>query len=283
LPRTGNTLFGSLMNQNPDVAVSANSITASIMGELFKLKHNDIFKNYPDHKSLDNLAYHVFDLYYKDWNYKYIIDRAPWGLPINLKFLKETRKNIKIIVLVRDVIEILASIIRFSQRNPDAYINRSWGFRCGDSPTIFTTSAEVLKGGVITPEQYKAKNIEEKCYMLMHKDGLIVKELMAIKHLLLPQNKGLYHIVEYNDLVEHPKRTLEGVYDYLEIPKFKHRYINLDQFEVNGMKYDDTVVGEGLHTIKTDSISKSKYDAYSIIPKNIIEKYQEECNILNFF
>ena len=111
----------------------------------------------------------------------------------------------------------------------------------------------------------------------MNNDGVIVKELIAVKHLLLPQNKSLYHMVEYNDLVEHPKRTIEGVYEFLEIPKFKHRYINLTQFEVNGMKYDEAIVGEGLHTIKTDAISKSTYDARSIIPKSIIDKY-EQCN-----
>ena len=43
------------------------------------------------------------------------------------------------------------------------------------------------------------------------------------------------------------------------------------------MKYDDKIVGEGLHTIKTDVISKSTYDARSIIPKSIIDKY-EQCN-----
>ena len=46
LPRAGNTLFGSIMNQNPDVAVTANSICADMMGELFMLKHTDIFKNF---------------------------------------------------------------------------------------------------------------------------------------------------------------------------------------------------------------------------------------------
>ena len=251
LPRAGNTLLGSLMNQNPDVAVTANSITPVIMGELFKLKRLDIFENYPDHKSLNNLAYHVFDLYYKDWNYKYIIDRAPWGMPTHMKFLKETRKNVKIIILVRDIIEVLASFIRWSQKTPDAFVNRFW-----------------------------AKTVEEKCDMLMNKEGIIVKELISVKHLLLPQNKGSYHMVEYNDLVEHPKRTIEEVYDYLEIPKFKHRYINLDPFEVNGMKYDDAVVGEGLHTIKTDVIHKSEYDAYKIIPKSVGDKYKR-CNIWN--
>ena len=35
MPRSGNTLFASLMNQNPDIAVTANSITLEIMKELF--------------------------------------------------------------------------------------------------------------------------------------------------------------------------------------------------------------------------------------------------------
>ena len=248
LPRAGNTLFGSLMNQNPDVAVTANSITADTMGGLFSLKRLDIFQNYPDHKSLNNLAYHVFDLYYKDWNYKYIIDRSSWGIPINLKLLKETRKNIKMIVLVRDVIEILASFLHWAQKTPDAFVNR-----------------------------LEAKTVEEKCDMLMHVSGVIHKGLIAIEHLLLPQNKGLYHMVEYDDFVEHPERTIEGVYDFLKIPKFKHRFSNLDQFEVNGLKYDEALVGEGLHNIKTNAISKSKYDAYSIIPESIINKYGR-CN-----
>ena len=246
LPRAGNTLFGSIMNQNPDVAATANSICADMIGELFMLKHTDIFKNFPDHKSFDNVAKSVFENYYKDWKQDYIIDRAPWGFPINLKFLKETRSNIKIIVLVRDIIEVLASFIRWSQKEPTAYVN-------------------------------EAKTIEEKCHMLMNKDGQIVKELIGIKHLLDHQPKEIYHLVEYNSLVEHPRKTIDSIYEFLGIPKFKHHFINLDQFEVNGMKYDEAIVGEGLHTVKTDDISKDTYDAYSIIPKSIIEKYKQ-CN-----
>ena len=247
LPRAGNTLFGSLMNQNPNVAVTANSITADMMGELFRLKKTDIFQNYPDHKSFDNVAAKVFEHYYQDWKANYIIDRAPWGMPDNLSFLKHTRKNIKIIVLVRDVIEVLASFVRWSQREPTSFINKY------------------------------AKTVEEKCDKLMNKDGVIVKELISVKHLLHDENKGLYKIIEYNDLVEHPKRTIESVYDYLEIPKFKHHYINLDQFKVNDMSYDETLLGERLHTIKTDAIYKAKYDARTIIPKSIIDQY-EQCN-----
>jgi sulfotransferase len=248
LPRSGNTLFGSIMNQNPDVAATANSICADMMGELFSLKQTDIFKNFPDHKSFDNVAKTVFENYYKDWKQDYIIDRAPWGMPINLKIIKQIRKNIKIIVLLRDVVEVLGSLIRWSEREPTSYLNNYW-----------------------------AKTTEEKCHMLMNNDGVIVKELIGIKHLLDHQPKDMYHIIDYNDFVKDPEKIIDGVYDFLEIPKYKHNFTNLNQFKVNNMNYDDTVVGAGLHTIKTDVISKTEYDAYKMLPESIVNKYKQ-CN-----
>ena len=250
LPRAGNTVFSSIMNQNPDVAATANSICADMIGELYLLKHTDIFKNFPDHKSFDNVAKTVFENYYKDWKQDYIIDRAPWGYPINLKFLKETKSNIKIIILVRDIIEVLGSFLNWSEREPSSFVN-----------------------------QYEAKTVEEKCDMLMNKEGQIVKELIGVKHLLDYQPKEIYHLIKFNDLVENTENTIDGVYNFLDIPKFKHDFNNISQFKVNDMGYDDTVVGNGLHTLTTGAISnsKEKYDAYSIIPKNIIDKYKQ-CN-----
>tara|TARA_R100001460_G_scaffold97017_3_gene139496 strand:+ start:1098 stop:1889 length:792 start_codon:yes stop_codon:yes gene_type:complete len=250
LPRSGNTVFGSIMNQNPDVAATANSICADMMGDLFKLKHTDIFKNYPDHKSFDNVAKKVLTNYYEDWKQDYIIDRGIWGYPINLKFLKETRSNIKIIVLVRDVTEILGSFIDWCNREPTAFLNR-----------------------------YGPTTVEEKCHMLMNKEGVIVKGLIGIKHLIDHQPKEMYHVVTFNDLVKNTKDTIDKVYDFLDIPRFKHDYINIGQFKVNGMSYDDTDVGNGLHKLKTGAINdyKESYNVYDIIPKNVINKYKE-CN-----
>ena len=255
LPRAGNTLLGSILNQNPKIAMTANSIIADMLGELYLLKHTDIFKNFPDHKSFDNVTKSLIQTYYKDWPQDYIIDRNPWGLPINLKFLKKVQDEIKIIVLVRDVPEILASFIKWSQRESTSFVN-----------------------------QYEAKTIEEKCDMLMNKDGVIVKELIGIKHLLDHQPKEMYHIVEYNDLCDDPKQTIEGIYDFLGIYRFNHRYNRLDQFQVNGMKYDDNIVGQNLHTIETNSINSNNYNEFKenvndILPKSIIEKY----NNLNFW
>ena len=42
LPRAGNTLLGSILNQNSKIAVTANSICADMLGELYTLKNTDI-------------------------------------------------------------------------------------------------------------------------------------------------------------------------------------------------------------------------------------------------
>ena len=55
MPRSGNTLFASVMNQNPEIACTPNSMTLEIIKDIFFLKETDVFQNYSDHKSLDNV------------------------------------------------------------------------------------------------------------------------------------------------------------------------------------------------------------------------------------
>ena len=88
MPRSGNTLFASVMNQNPEIAATANSITLEIMKDLFLLKEIDVFQNFPDHKSLDNVLDMVYDYYYKDWPQRIIIDRGPVMTVPNLHLMQ---------------------------------------------------------------------------------------------------------------------------------------------------------------------------------------------------
>ena len=56
LPRAGNTVLGSIVNSNKNIKMSPNSICPDIINNLkCKLKNSDIFENFPNHKSLDNV------------------------------------------------------------------------------------------------------------------------------------------------------------------------------------------------------------------------------------
>ena len=244
LPRSGNTLFGSLINQNPNVVCTANSVTLEIIKDLHLLKQTDVFKNYPDYKSLDNVLDLVYDNYYKNWPQQYIIDRGPVMTTGNFQLIqKHYKRPFKCIVLVRDLMEVLASYIKWFENEPTAFPNR-----------------------------FGKKNIEEKLIMLMNNEGAIAKELKGIQNALKPELRHMSHIVRYEELVTRPEETLRSIYNFFEIEYYPHRFHNLDQLQVNGLKYDDRVVGNKMHTIKTEmKLEENPYK--KLIPQSIIDQY----------
>ena len=242
-PRSGNTLLTSILNQNPDVCCTPNSITLEIMKELFLLKRTDVFQNFPDEQSLNNVMDEVYNLYYKHWNYKYIIDRGPAGTSDNLMVLrKHFKKEIKVIFLVRPILEVLASWITWANKTPDNYLKKV------------------------------ATNPTAACHWLMRKEGQITKELLGMQNLLKPENKHHVLFIDYKDLVRKPHQTIKGIYKFLDIPSFKHRFIDLDQVVVNGISYQDITLGKGMHTIKTKKLIKSETNV-NILPLEIIKQY----------
>jgi len=144
LPRCGNTLLASLVNENKHIKITANSIVPEILFQIKLLKNSELYKNFPDKKSFDNVFINIFNLYYKDWESKYIIDRGPWGTPFNLNMLKQIFNERKFIIVYRPVLESLASFIKLE--NPI--------------------------------------DIEQRCDSLMHQEGIIGKYLWGIKNII---------------------------------------------------------------------------------------------------
>ena len=241
-PRSGNTLFTSIMNQNPQIACTPNSITLEIIKDLFLLKKTDVFQNYPDHKSLDNVLDVVYDTYYKDWPQPIIIDRGPVMTPGNFALMqKHFKRPFKCIVLLRDLMDVLASYMKWYTENPDAFVNK-----------------------------YNLKNDEEKLSMIMNSKGAVAKDLEAIKNSY--NYKDICHYIKYDDLVAQPEQEIRKVYQFMGLPYFNHKFEDLQQVEVNGMKYDDTIVGKNMHNIRS-VVRKINNPYIDKIPERIRKKY----------
>ena len=242
LPRSGNTLFASIMNQNPEIAVTPNSITLEIMKVLFLLKNTDVFLNYPDHKSLDNVLDSVYDIYYKDWPQRIIIDRGPVMTPGNFLLMqKHYKRPFKCIVLLRDLMDVLASYMQWYTENPDAF-----------------------------PNKY-GNTDEEKLSKIMSKDGAVAKQLEAIKNSY--NYPDMCHYVKYDDIVTNPEQEFKKIYKFLEEPYFNHQFIDLDQVNVNGLCYDDKIVGSNMHKLFDGPVRKVYNPYIEKIPERIKEKY----------
>ena len=246
LPRAGNTIFASLINQNPIISASANSPVCAILTSNEELKKTNLYKNYPDEKSLDSISSRIIPNYYSEWDADVIIDRSVWGLPDSINTLKKFSPNpVKIIVLVRDIKEVLASFIKFSYSNDTNFIAKA------------------------------GKTKDERCEFIMQNGGELHKWIIAV-HNLVKNHSDSIHIVEYDDLANNPKKTLDGVYDYLGLDKFEHNFNDIPQLNNNGVSYNDDILGGDLHKIKTDSVGKDKYDMYEYLPDNI-DMYKTEC------
>jgi len=243
MPRSGNTLFASIMNQNPEVAATANSITLEIMKDLFLLKQTDVFQNFPDHKSLDNVLDVVYDIYYKDWPQRIIIDRGPVMTKGNFALMqKHFKRPFKCIVLLRNLMDVLASYMQWYTENPDAFPNR-----------------------------FNLKNDEKKLEMVMNKKGAVVMDLEAIKN--AHNYSNICHFVKYDDLVAQPEKEFRKIYQFLGEPYFNHRFNNLDQVTVNGLSYDDKIVGSNMHKLFDGPVRKVYNPYIEKIPERIKQKY----------
>ena len=144
LPRSGNTLLGAILNQNPKINLTANTILTDVLYQISLLKNTEIYNNFPDKKSFNNIIKNVFNNYYQDWKTSHIITRGVWGTPDNLELLKFIIKKPKFIILYRPVLECLASFIKME----------------------------------------KPINIEKRCHQLMDKNGMIGKGLWSTKNIL---------------------------------------------------------------------------------------------------
>ena len=148
LPRCGNTIFASLLNQNKNICVTANSIIPTIFNNIKPIYNNKEFLTFPNYISLNNIVKNLFKNYYDNFNAQIIIDRGPWGTPANLEFLKAMNMNSKFIILKRPILEILASFIKIEN----------------------------------------CKNVENRCDELMSNEGMLGKYYISYKNLIKTEN-----------------------------------------------------------------------------------------------
>ena len=231
LPRAGNTLLGTLMNQNSSISFGPNSILTDILYQISLVRTTEAFKIFPDEKSFDNLLNKVFNSYYKDFTAKNIFIRAPWGTPANLFILKSMIEEPKFIILYRPVLECLASFIKVE--NPI--------------------------------------NIESRCDQLMDKEGIIGKNLWSIENIINDKEKNI--IIHYDNLIKNPEKEIKKIYKFLNIKYKKIKTKDFEQFSVNNVFYDDTILNAPFHKLRTDKIKKLDYKISNILPKKIINKY----------
>ena len=139
--------------------------------------------------------------------------------------------------------DVLASYMKWYTENPDAF-----------------------------PNKFGLKNDEEKLAMIMNKNGAVAKDLEAIKNSF--NYPEICHFVKFNELMTNPREELQKIYKFLEEPYYPHYFKNLKDININGIGYDDTIVGKNMHKLHTGKIEKIYNPYIEKIPSSIREKYE---------
>jgi sulfotransferase len=228
LPRSGASLLSTLLNQNPNVYVSPLSAVNDVLFGLhdrYINSENALLQR--DINGVCSVGRNLLSNYYEHIDKPVVIDRAKsWGTPPNIELIKiYINGTPKIIYTARSIPDVLASYLQILGHHLEIDMeNDNWAYDA-------TISVD-----------------DNKCDYLMKEGGSIRNNLETIKSMKNPENAGVFHIVEYNDLLTDPQKTLTAIYEFLDLPNYIHEFNNITGAYVYNEK--DANLPEALHHVR---------------------------------
>ena len=198
--RSGNTFLSSILNQNKNITVTPNSCVVQIMYSLFELYKSTWIKNVPEVSGLNNVINNLFKNYYEHIDSEFIFERGGWGTPYNLGMLEKLNYKPKFLLLVRPLVEVLASYVKVQK--PDDPVNLVYNLMHPDLGKIYwdwQSTSNIIKTNqnyLLIKYDDLVNNTEEKM-----KEIYSYFEIPKFKHQFENIEQFTYNGVQYNDTV----------------------------------------------------------------------------------
>ena len=251
LPRSGSTLLGSILNQNPDVYVSPTSPLLDLL-----CLQNEAINRVSQQYTFDvqEQAASIYDAlplaYYHSIKKPHIIDKhRAWARNV-MPAQMHISKNPKVICTNRPVAEVVTSFIKLINKDPDNFIDAALKKK-RKALTTNTRAMELWESYIKDPWESLRIGLEN------YKDNL--------------------HFVDYTNLVNDPQNTINGIYDFLEIDRYEHSFDNISN--TCGEAKDSAWGLRDLHTIR-NKLEKTSDSAEEVLGDNLC-KYFSQFDIKN--
>lgn len=232
LPRTGSTLLSAILSQNPEIHAEGNSAVCQLMWDMQCSVYGTANQQLIASDRLDTgieLIKNIPNVYYKDVTASTVIDKCrSWTLPDNMAMLNRYFEHKpKVLVLERPLIEIVRSFVALRQAN---------NYQGDPEEGLLDTWSEP-----------------------------IMRSYEGVKW-AKTNNNGEFLFIQYDDLLNNTKSTINKIYEFCGLESFKHDFNNI----VNKHPENDEVYGMlGQHDIRP-TINKRDLDV--ILSKEIIAK-----------
>ena len=222
LPRTGSTLLSAILSQNPEIHAEGNSAVCQLMWDMQCSVYGTANQQLIASDRLDTgieLIKNIPNIYYKDVTASTVIDKCrSWTLPDNMAMLnKYFEHKPKVLVLERPLIEIVRSFVALRQAN---------NYQGNPEEGLLDTWSEP-----------------------------IMRSYEGVKW-AKTNNNGEFLFIQYDDLLNNTKSTINKIYEFCELESFEHDFNNI----VNKHPENDEVYGMlGQHDIRP-TINKRDLD-----------------------
>jgi sulfotransferase len=246
MPRSLSTMFQNIIGQNPDFHVTP---TDGLLELVFAARGN--YTTSPEFKAQDsaqmNKAFLGFckggiEGYANELtDKKYLMNKSRgWG--VYRGFLDSFYPNPKIICLVRNLKDVVASYEKIYRKNPQF--------------------ADSIRDDLTGRGTTVHKRVDE----WMSATNTIGRAVERIFEMIRLGYDDKILFVKSEDLCLYPESEMTRVYQYLEVPYFKHDFDNIQQIT----QEDDNVygLGGGLHAIRP-KLEMKPSDADKILGKDV--------------
>lgn len=235
LPRSGITVLASLLNQNPNFYVTTTSPFIEILWRNYSMWNDSAYDGELGTDKMQNLKgpflNNITKSFYSELTEaKNVIDkRRQWQGITNIEMYKEIYGELPKIIC--PVRDIDEIIISYMQ--------------IFESNDIKWDYDNLMKGNRFETSYYQLKETFESEYA------------------------ECLHLVEYNDLVDKPQKTLDGIYNFLGLPSFNHS-LNIEATEKEA---NHGLVG--LHTLRS-TLGRDDTKSKSYLTDAQIDKYNKQ-------
>lgn len=229
LPRSGSTLLQNILAQNPRFHCTP---TSGVFDLLFAAREQ--FTRAPEvqaqergamKKAFRGFCVGGLEGYLAELTDRPVCVDKSRGWIREYDWLNHFHPNPKVLVCIRDLRAILSSMEKKWQKNPDYH-----------RPELATD-----------PTGMKTASVEGRVTQWLNS----VPVGSAVTHLLGLVGVGKHarlHVVRFEDLTTRPQEILDGIYDYLEEPRFTHDFVQVEQ---------RTHEHDPLHSIYGDHVIRS--------------------------
>jgi sulfotransferase len=222
LPRSGSTLLGALLRQNPAVHAHITSPLGSLVGAmLHEMSQGNETAVFFDNRQRAHLLRGLFESYYADIHPSRTVFDTNRGWTARADLVAALFPQARIVCCVRHVPWIIDSVERLIRANRFE-LSKIFGFETGG--TVYSRAEAMIGPG-----------------------GLIGYPLNALKQAMHSAEAGRLLLLPYDTLVRRPAEAVAAVYAFTGLEPFDHDF---ERVSFSTTEFDARLGTPGLHDVR---------------------------------